>query len=57
MEDLEGEFDPAHYDEAMARVFGEEYYEGGGGEEKPEFSDSGEGKCVWGGRGGERGGR
>ncbi len=44
MEDLEGDFDPAQYDQAMLRAFGEQYYEQGEGEGKPEFSDSGEGQ-------------
>ncbi len=44
VEDLEGDFDPAQYDQAMLRAFGEQYYEQGEGEGKPEFSDSGEGQ-------------
>ena len=42
---LEGDFDPASYDEVMARAFDDDYYameEGGEGEEdeeKPVFSD------------------
>lgn len=43
MENLEGDFDPAQYDLAMARAFGDGYYDQGEGEDKPEFSDSGEG--------------
>ena len=49
--DLEGDFDPASYDQAMARAFDDEYYvmeeEGGGeegeGEGKPVFSDDEDG--------------
>ena len=45
-EDIEGEFDPAHYDEAMRRVFSEEYYSEQVDKKKPVFSDSGEdGEC------------
>ena len=35
--DLDGDFDPAKFDAAMSRVFGEEYYEGGEDDDfKPE---------------------
>lgn len=39
-EDIEGDFDPDVYDQAMQRAFNEDYYEGAEeDEEKPEFSD------------------
>lgn len=39
-EDLEGDFDPAHYDEVMSRVFNDEYDAMPVDTEKPVFSDS-----------------
>ena len=45
MADLDGDFDPASYDEAMGRAFDDDYYVMGEGEgeeeedEKPIFSD------------------
>lgn len=40
VEDIQGDFDPEAYDDVMSKVFSEEYYEGGQGEEdKPYFSD------------------
>ena len=48
-EDLEGDFDPTHYDEIMCRVFNEQYDSMPVDTEKPVFSDSeGEGECVGG---------
>lgn len=45
-DDIEGDFDPSHYDRAMERVFDESYYEGEGegegDEKKPVFSDDSE---------------
>lgn len=40
-EDFEKDFDPAHYDALMERVFDEQWYEEGEeGGKKPSFSDS-----------------
>ena len=58
-EDLEGDFDPEKFDEAMQSVFNDDYYGHENDTEKPVFSDSeGDGmagcgvrKPVWGGGG------
>ena len=45
--DLEGDFDPDHYDTAMATAFNDDYYAmEGGEEEKPVFSDE-DGWFYW----------
>ncbi len=51
--DLDEDFDPQAYDQSMAEVFGDEYYEGGEDDGKPDIGGECSvcgvcGECVWG---------